>query len=51
MDIDYDIDLFKYNTMRTHSIASVMYTPHDVKELKDIIEKCKKKSIFFRRRK
>lgn len=40
MDIDYDIDLFKYNTMRTHSIASVMYTPHDVEELKDIIEKC-----------
>ena len=47
MDIDYDIDLFKYNTMRTHSIASVMYTPNDVKELKDIIETCKKKCFFL----
>lgn len=41
MIIDENIDLFKFSTMRTHSIASVMYTPHNEDELTGAITECK----------
>lgn len=37
MRISRDIDLYKYSTMRTHSIGDVMYTPENVEELKTLM--------------
>lgn len=39
MRISRDIDLYKYSTMRTHSIGDIMYTPENVEELKGLIHK------------
>lgn len=47
MRIDNDIDLFKYSTMRTHSIATIMYTPHNVDELIEAINQCNKKCYYL----
>lgn len=40
MQIDKEIDLYKFSTMRTHSIAAVMYTPGNVEELREAIAGC-----------
>lgn len=37
MRIDREIDLYKFSTMRTHSVAAVMYTPESVDELMSLI--------------
>ena len=37
MVIHHDIDLYKYSTMRLHSICETMYVPHNVEELCDTI--------------
>lgn len=34
-----EIDLYKFSTMRTHSIGAVMYTPENVDELKSLMQK------------
>ena len=34
MRIEKELDLYKYSTMRTHSIGTVMYTPESLEELK-----------------
>lgn len=47
MDKGYDIDLFKFSTMRTHSIASVMYTPHSTMELIEAVKECKEDCYFL----
>lgn len=47
MQIDKEVDLFKYSSMRTHSIASVMYTPRSVEELKEAISMCGKVCHFL----
>lgn len=47
MKIEYNIDLYKFSTMRTPSIASVMYTPVNAKELIDAILTCKYDCYFL----
>lgn len=47
MQIDREIDLYKLSTMRTHSIASVMYTPCSIDELKEAITVCDGKYHFL----
>ena len=47
MLIDEEIDLFKFSTMRTHSIASVMYTPESNEELIQAINECKGDCYFL----
>lgn len=47
MNIDKNIDLYKFSTMRTHSIASVMYTPENNEELKQAINECKDDCYFL----
>ena len=37
MKTEKGIDLFKYSTMRTHSIAASFYTPENVEELKGLV--------------
>lgn len=37
MRIDKNIDLFKFSTMRTHSIAEVMYTPESFEDLRSLM--------------
>ena len=37
MDILHDVDLYKYSTMRLHSLCETMYVPHTVEELRVII--------------
>lgn len=39
MIVEKDIDLYKYSTMRTHSIGAVMYTPENIDELKELVFK------------
>lgn len=41
MNIEQNIDLYKFSTMRTHSIATVMYTPENNEELVQAINDCK----------
>lgn len=47
MKFENNIDLFKFSTMRTHSIASVMYTPENNKELIDAVNECKGDCYFL----
>lgn len=47
MQIDNEIDLYKFSTMRTHSIAAVMYTPSNVEELREAIAVCNGKCHFL----
>ncbi len=47
MQIQKEIDLYKFSTMRTHSIASVMYTPRNVDELREAIIDCRGKCNFL----
>ena len=37
MIVEKDIDLYKYSTMRTHSIGAAMYTPENLDELKELV--------------
>ena len=32
MRIDKELDLYKYSTMRTHSVGAMMYTPESLEE-------------------
>ena len=47
MKIYKDIDLYKYNTMRLHSIAKVMYIPESLEELIIIIKELRDLNIDF----
>lgn len=47
MKIENNIDLFKYNTMRLHSIADVVYFPETREELVDLIKTFKKEEMPF----
>lgn len=47
MKFENNIDLFKFSTMRTHSIASVMYTPENNKEFIDAVNECKGECYFL----
>lgn len=47
MKKDKEIDLFKYSTMRTHSIASLMYTPENAHELIEVLSKCNGNYCFL----
>ena len=47
MQIDKEIDLYKFSTMRTHSIATVMYTPRNLDELREAIAACNGKCYFL----
>lgn len=40
MNKQEEVDLYKYSTMRTHSVAAVMYTPENITELKEAIIEC-----------
>ena len=42
MKIYNEIDLYRYNTMKLHSIARIMYEPENVDELLAIFRKLKK---------
>ena len=37
MKIEKNIDLYKYSTMRTHSLGSIMYTPESIDELRGLL--------------
>ena len=41
------IDLYRYNTMKLHSIARIMYEPENVDELLAIFRKLKKEGTAF----
>ena len=47
MKFENNIDLFKFSTMRTHSIASIMYTPENNKELIDAVNEWKGDCYFL----
>ena len=47
MKIENNIDLYKFSTMRTHSIATVMYTPESNKDLINAINECKGDCYFL----
>ena len=47
MKIDKEIDLYKYSTMRTHSIGACMYTPVSVEELIQAIKECNYNCYFL----
>lgn len=47
MQVDKEVDLYRFSTMRTHSIASVMYTPNNIDELKKIVNICNKHCYFL----
>lgn len=38
MRVEKEIDLYKYSTMRTHSIGAIMYTPENMDELQSLIQ-------------
>lgn len=47
MKLDKEIDLFKFSTMRTHSIGSRMYTPENNEELIQAINACNSDCYFL----
>ena len=47
MKIYNEIDLYRYNTMKLHSIARIMYEPENVDELLVIFRKLKKEGTTF----
>lgn len=47
MKIYNEIDLYRYNTMKLHSIARIMYEPENVDELLAIFRKLKKEGTAF----
>ena len=47
MIVEQNIDLLKFSSMRTHSIASVMYTPESNEELIQAINECKGDCYFL----
>ena len=47
MKIYNEIDLYRYNTMKLHSIARIMYEPENVDELLAIFRKLKKEDTAF----
>ncbi len=47
MQINKEIDLYRYSTMRTHSLAAIMYTPYNVEELKEAIALCNGRCHFL----
>ena len=47
MKIEKKIDLFKYSTMRTHSVGTLMYTPERTDELIDIMSELHRDCYFL----
>ena len=47
MKVEKNIDLYKYSTMRTHSIGAVMYTPHSLCDLIEAINDTKGNCYFL----
>lgn len=47
MKIERNIDLFKYSTMRTHSIGAIMYTPENAQELQTLLEQVGENCCFL----
>lgn len=47
MKKEIEIDLYKYSTMRTHSVGSVMYTPESIEELKDLMSELHNDCYFL----
>lgn len=47
MIIDQNINLFKFSTMRTHSIGAIMYTPENNEELIQAIRECDSDCYFL----
>jgi len=47
MRVDKEIDLYKYSTMRTHSIGAIMYTPDNVAELQSVVQQVKGDCYFL----
>lgn len=47
MQTNKEIDLFKFSTMRTHSIASVMYSPENNEEMIQAINECNGDCYFL----
>lgn len=47
MEILRNIDLYKFSTMRLHSVADIMYIPENVIELSDLVSKFKKNNQKF----
>jgi UDP-N-acetylmuramate dehydrogenase len=37
MRIEKDVDLYKYSTMRTHSVGATLYTPENIEDLKKLL--------------
>lgn len=46
MKIQEEIDLYKYNTMRLHSVADVMYMPQSHDELTELIRDWNKSALI-----
>lgn len=47
MEILRNIDLYKFSTMRLHSVADIMYIPENVTELSELISQFKKRNQKF----
>lgn len=47
MIIEKEIDLYKYSTMRTHSIGAIMYTPQNIDELKNLLHELQDDCYFL----
>lgn len=37
MKVEKDVDLYKYSTMRTHSVGTTLYTPENIEDLKKLL--------------
>lgn len=47
MKKETDIDLYKYSTMRTHSVGAVLYSPENIEELLEIANKLQGECYFL----
>lgn len=47
MKIYQNFDLYKYNTMRLHAIADIVYEPENINELVEVVSKLKKNNIQY----
>ena len=47
MRIDKEVDLYHFSTMRTHSVAKVMYTPNNREDLLAIVKQIQGRCLFL----
>ena len=47
MRIDKELDLYKYSTMRTHSVGAMMYTPESLEELMSLMKELQGDCYFL----